>query len=62
MKLDEAQSRHLADSLRAYGLGQVAAFGYIGIQAGEWWTVVVSVGFLVLFEWGALLALKDVEE
>ena len=48
--------------LLAYWLGQVAAFGYSGIQAGEWWMGVVSVGFLVLFEWGALVALKDVEE
>lgn len=59
--LNEAQSRHLAGSLRAYGLGQLAAFGYGGIQAGHWWSVGVSALFLLLFETGALVALKDVE-
>ena len=61
-KLNEAQSRHLAGSLRAYGLGQMAGFGYAGIQAGAGRTVTISTGFLLIFEWGAILALRDVED
>ncbi|MFP4131087.1 MAG: hypothetical protein ACOC3U_04900 [Thiohalospira sp.] len=60
--LNDAQSRHLANSFRAYGLGQLAAFGYSGIQAEAWWTVVLSASFLVIFEVSALIALKDVED
>ncbi|SFC97341.1 hypothetical protein SAMN05660831_00291 [Thiohalospira halophila DSM 15071] len=59
--LNEAQSRHLAGSFRAYGLGQLAAFGYSGIQAEAWWTVALSASFLLIFEMAALIALKDVE-
>lgn len=61
MKLNVEQSKHLAASLRAYGLGQLAAFGYTGIQLGEWLTVVVSLLTMLSFEYVALLALKDSE-
>jgi hypothetical protein len=62
LKLNDAQSRHLAASLRAYGLGQMAAYGYTGVQTGHWWTVAISIGILMVFEVGALVALKDVRD
>ncbi len=61
MKLNDAQARHLANSLRAYGLGQMAAFGYTGIQAGAWWTVALSAAVLLAFETAAVGILKDLE-
>lgn len=62
MKLNNSQARHLANSLRAYGLGQMAAFGYAGVLAGEWYLVAGSGVLLVLFEGSALAILKGVKE
>ena len=60
-KLDGEQSKPLAGSLRAYGLGQMAGFGYTSVLAGHWVVLSVSVLLLVYFEAAAMLALKDVE-
>jgi hypothetical protein len=60
--LNEAQARHLAGSLRAVGLGQLAAFGYSAIQAGEWVALLLSVSFYVMAEGFALLVLEGLEE
>ena len=60
--LNEAQARYLASSWRALGLGQLAAFGFVGVRGADWLTVAVSVGFLVLFELAALRLLRDVED
>ena len=63
IRLNDLQARHLASSLRAVGLGQLAAVSwFMGIQAGDWLSVVASLGLLVLFELGALRLLRDVED
>jgi hypothetical protein len=62
IEMNESQCRHLAGSLRAVGLGQLAAFGYSAIQAGEWVALLLSVSFYLMAEGFALLVLEGVEE
>ena len=62
IELNEAQSRHLANSLRALGLGQFAAFGYVAFQSANWWTGIFFAGLYGIAELAALRLLNDVEE
>lgn len=59
MRLNNEQSKHLSGSLRAYGLGQMAAFGFVGIQINHWPTMVISTLIMLFFEFVAILILKD---
>lgn len=61
IRLNDPQARHLANSLRAVGLGQLAAFGYAALQAGHWGTALGSLCFYAVAEVGALRLLSDVE-
>ena len=61
IEMNESQARHMAGSLRAIGLGQLAAYGYSAIQAGEWMVLTFSVGFYLLAEGSALLFLEGLE-
>ena len=62
MKLNKEQSKHFATSLRAYGIGQLAAFGYAGIQTSDWTTVIVSGIILIVLEFIALRSLRKIKE
>lgn len=63
IRLNQAQLRHLANSLRAVGLIQLAAvFWFMGIRASNWVPVVASFVLLILFELAALRLLRDVED
>ncbi len=61
-RLNTVQAQHAANSLRALGLGQLAAYGYGAFQTGEWWTAILSIAFYGLAELFALRLLSDVEE
>lgn len=62
MTFNAAQSRHLAATLRAYGLGQFAVFGYSGIQLNHGLVVAVSAVFAAAAELGAIMVLNGVED
>lgn len=62
MKLNQEQSKHLATSLRAYGIGQLAAFGYVGIQVSDWYSVIISAIISLSLELGALFFLNGVKQ
>lgn len=54
MKLNQEQTKHLADTLQALALGQLAVFGYVGFSGGQRLSVIISGVVLVAFEAVAL--------
>ena len=55
------QRKHIAGSFQTLALGQLAFFGYHGIEQFHYGWLVASVAILVLLEAGALFVLKGTQ-
>ena len=60
--LNSEQRKHAARSLNTLSLGQLAAFGYVGLSAGNWLMMGMSVVLAVVLEVAALSQLRNVGE
>ena len=53
------QRKHVAKTLNTVALGQLAAFGYVGLSNGSWSMMGVSVALAGLLELIALRVLRN---